>query len=101
MKKSKAYKSKHVLIFMFFTSDRERSPRRRKVIFNLEEEDPDKTVAGRARGFDAGLMQREVARQAWLDREAAEQVSIQDCCYLKRLFGWDKVNVMHNISTCV
>ncbi|XP_033627012.1 protein moonraker-like isoform X2 [Asterias rubens] len=53
--------------------DRERSARRRKVIFNLEEDDPDKTDAGRSRGFGSELMQRETARQAWLDREAAEQ----------------------------
>ncbi|XP_071790860.1 uncharacterized protein [Asterias amurensis] len=53
--------------------DIERSPRRRKVIFNLEEDDPDKTDAGRSRGFGSELMQRETARQAWLDREAAEQ----------------------------
>ena len=61
---------------LFFTSDRERSARRRKVIFNLEEDDPDKTDAGRSRGFGSELMHRETARQAWLDREAAEQVSI-------------------------
>ncbi|XP_038074789.1 protein moonraker-like isoform X2 [Patiria miniata] len=60
--------------------DWEHSPRRRKVNFNLEEESQDKKDPRREgeRRLDPDLMEREIARQAWLDREAVKQLKHLD-----------------------
>ncbi|XP_022093344.1 protein moonraker-like isoform X2 [Acanthaster planci] len=55
---------------------RDNSARRRKVVFNLEKESGSRKDVGsdRERGLDPDMMEREIARQAWLDREAAKQM---------------------------